>query len=478
MPQIMMEDENSTTQLSTNAEKASAFAKHFMGAHNLTLQMGEDDFSQRVSTYIHETFEARTITNFRDRLNIDFSRQFGFRAGRTTCHALFKLASEIAYNLNDGVPTHMVALDFEKAYDTVWINGFIYKMHFIFGFSQNMCQLLLNLLQNRTYTVHTGGNHSEPYTAPAGIPQGFVLSCLLFIIYVVDFPTHDGALNIKTTQFADDTLLSVQSVLSNRVEEELNDFLTKIAGYLNLWKLKINVNKCDEVAVLGGIKQTNRNVRKNAKLIEIQMNGEIIPKTNNLKYLGIHFSSNFEFNFHTGKIRNKMLAAYFSLKNIFTNRKIDKPVKLLAYKQIIRPIALYGAPIWLQVSKQQINKIALVERKILRASTGLYRRPDSVKFYPNETVYGEAMINTIEREMINKTIKFLDKLALDLNTLIRMGYLLNHLFVPPFPLPLSLSQFTNHKIKNHMEVLKLFPLVNKKQHQTTTNQLKHKYNYI
>lgn len=106
-----------------------------------------------------------------------------------------------------------------------------------------------------------------------------------------------------------------------------------------------------------------------------------------------------------------MLAAFFSLKNIFTNWKIEKQIKLLAYKQIIRPIPLYGAPIWMQISKNQINRIALIERNILRATSGLYRRPDSVKYYSNKTVYEECDVSSIEGELIRGTMKFIDRIS-------------------------------------------------------------------
>lgn len=276
LPHSMLENENNNTQINSDAEKANCFARHFMGAHGSTLNFGTIDFANEVNSYIDETFERGTITNFeindmnnlfnndnsefdnsfvksceveaaiksrntkksfgndkisnfvlkkiasmkfcetlsilfnhiinnaympklwkeaiilplpkpgKDpkinknyrpiskisciakvfekiqsmklqtdcvRVGLDFSRQYGFRAGRTTCHALLKIATEIAYNLNDGTPTHLVALDFEKAYDTVWIRGLIYKMHNIFGFNYNLCKFILNCLLDRSYKV-------------------------------------------------------------------------------------------------------------------------------------------------------------------------------------------------------------------------------------------------------------------------------------------------------------------------------------
>lgn len=162
--------------------------------------------------------------------------------------------------------------------------------------------------------------------------------------------------------------------------------------------------------IICNVIQTNQRLRKKAKNIELRINGKLIRKTENLKYLGINFTRNFKFSKHLEYTRKKMIAAYFSLKGIFFNRKIDMKLKLLAYKQIIKPIALYGAPIWHQVSRAQINKIALLERKILRACSGLYRRPGSVKYYKNSHVYKTCKIEPIEKELIVYSLKFINKI--------------------------------------------------------------------
>lgn len=283
-------------------------------------------------------------------------------------------------------------------------------MHHILGFSEPICKFILNYLTNRTYKVQVNNSFSEAYVAPAGTAQGSAISCLLYILYVVDFPKPEGLLHITTTQFADDTLIMAQTTLSDLAEVELNSYLNKINDYLSKWKIKVNTGKCEEISILGNTKQTTQSVRRKAKTIELKIDNKMIPKTDKLKYLGINFTRNFKFNHHVDIIRGKMLASYFALKNIFFNKKIDKKIKLLAYKQIIKPIAMYAAPIWLQVSKNQINKIAVLERKILRACSGLYRRPDSVKYFSNEVLYGQCEMEPIEDELINATLRFFEKI--------------------------------------------------------------------
>lgn len=201
-----------------------------------------------------------------------------------------------------------------------------------------------------------------------------------------------------------------QTKLTDLAQRELNLYLTEIDKYLKKWKIKVNIGKCEEIAILGNTKQTTQLTRRKAKDIELKLDDKIIPKTEKLKYLGVNFTRNYKFNVHVETIRAKMSASYFALKNIFFNREIDKKIKLLAYKQIIKPIAMYAAPIWLQVSKNQINKIAGLERKILRACSDLYRRPNSIKYYSNKTLYEECAIEPIEKDLITSTLKFFQRI--------------------------------------------------------------------
>lgn len=530
LPDTMYEDENSTIQIDSDVEKANAFAEHFKKSHNLTLNMGDNEFSSNVNNYIKETFDGGCITDFslsdqneiiqnneqshfvdaadveaaiKSRntkksfgndgisnfilrkiatgdfckyiailfnhiinnsympkqwkeaiivplpkpnknnklicyyrpisklsclakvlekiqatklekecveLGVSFDGQFGFRPGLTTSHALFKISSQIAIGLNNNTPSHLIALDFEKAYDTLWIEGLVFKLHKMLKFSKPMCSFILNYLTNRTYRVQVKNSLSDAYSAPAGTAQGSTISCLLYILYVIDFPKNSGSLHTTTTQFADDVLITVQTKLTDLAEVELNNYLNEINDYLKRWKIKVNPQKCEETTILGNIKQTTQLVRSRAKAITLQIENNLIPKTDKLKYLGINFTRNFKFNSHVDTVRTKMLASYFALKNIFFNKKIDKKLKLLAYKQIIKPIAMYAAPIWLQVSKNQINKIALIERKILRACSGRYRHPNNVKYYSNDTLYAECALKPIETELICSTLKFFEKI--------------------------------------------------------------------
>ena len=103
----------------------------------------------------------------------------------------------------------MVLLDLEKAYDTVWIHGLLYKL-ITFKLPAYLLLTLKAFLEGRSFTVHLDDTSSSPKTTPSGLPQG-VLSTTLFALYISDMP-HPP--NTQLALYADDTAILTQ-VLAN-----------------------------------------------------------------------------------------------------------------------------------------------------------------------------------------------------------------------------------------------------------------------
>ena len=78
----------------------------------------------------------------------------------------------------------MALLDLEKAYDTVWITGLLYKL-IVLKIPKYLLCILRSYLEGRTYTVHINDACSTPIHPLAGLPQGAVLSTILFTLYRV-----------------------------------------------------------------------------------------------------------------------------------------------------------------------------------------------------------------------------------------------------------------------------------------------------
>ena len=129
--------------------------------------------------------------------------QSGFRRAKSTDDHLFRLSQSIMESFNRG--EHVVAafLDVEKAFDNVWHNGLRYKI-FQLDLPTKMTRWLSDFLVGRLIQVNVNNFFSNQINPKAGVPQGSVLSLLLFLIYVNDLPAPHHNQN-SLSQFADDT---------------------------------------------------------------------------------------------------------------------------------------------------------------------------------------------------------------------------------------------------------------------------------
>ena len=105
-------------------------------------------------------------------------------------------------SLNPGEHVIAAFLDVEKAFDNVWHNGLRYKIYQL-GLSTKLCRWLSDFLAGRVIQAKTEGFLSPNVYPKAGVPQGFNLSPLLFLIYVHDIPNPSQHQTNKS-QFADD----------------------------------------------------------------------------------------------------------------------------------------------------------------------------------------------------------------------------------------------------------------------------------
>ncbi|KAL1117261.1 hypothetical protein AAG570_004587 [Ranatra chinensis] len=115
-------------------------------------------------------------------LDIIPDSQFGFRRKHATTHQLSRVVSHVSEHMKSGRSTAMVSLDCEKAYDTVWTNGLLFRLT-EYKFPLPLIKIMQSYLSDRNIRVRIGESLSEEVSLHASLPQGSVLSPWLFNIY-------------------------------------------------------------------------------------------------------------------------------------------------------------------------------------------------------------------------------------------------------------------------------------------------------
>ena len=122
----------------------------------------------------------------------------------------------------------IVFCDINKAFDSVWHDGLIYKLEAM-GIRGKLLSWFTSYLKNRQQRVILGGKQSSRGFIRAGVPQGSILGPLLFLVYINDITNVVN--NIRL--FADDTTIFVNVDNSADAAHKINSDLHNVNDWAN-----------------------------------------------------------------------------------------------------------------------------------------------------------------------------------------------------------------------------------------------------
>ncbi|GFS52565.1 probable RNA-directed DNA polymerase from transposon BS [Trichonephila clavipes] len=291
------------------------------------------------------------------------SSQAGFRKCQSTNQQVVFLGQSIKDALDQRHSALALFVDFEAAFDKVWRLKCIQKLQTL-GVCNKKLMWIRNFISQRFSAVRFGNAISSFKQSETGLPQGTVISPILFSIFINDLPdllASDGLTN--TALFADD--LAIWCSTPKRDQSKLNTILNLTLERLHLW--------CIENNMTVNLKTTCQFFTLNRQPFSPQLvyNGMPVQQSDVSIYLGCALDNKLKWTKHAELVVSKARKRLSILKRL-TGVKwgCNRDTLNTTYKTYIQPVLNYCNEVLISASENVRKLLDTFHNQALHMITG------------------------------------------------------------------------------------------------------------
>lgn len=316
------------------------------------------------------------LTSFLIRHNLLNPFQSGFRPGHSTVSALVKITDDIRKGMEGAKLTMLSLLDFSNAFNNVDFDILLGLLRSL-NISPTVLDWFRSYLFGRRQCVRVDEKFSSWCNTNAGVPQGGVLSPLLFSIFINSISQQ---LSSSYHLYADDLQIYTQAPLEDlsTAIEVTNSDLRKISDWSNSYGLRINPAKTQTI-IIG----SSRMVSKIDwfRLPQVLFDGTSIQISDTVKNLGILMDKKLSWVPQIAETSRKLFASASSLRRLRNFLPITTKIALA--QSLLLPILDYADAAYLDLTEEQLNKLERLQNYCIRFIYGV-RKYDHISEFRNK----------------------------------------------------------------------------------------------
>lgn len=303
---------------------------------------------------LYEKLLYNRIEQFITNEELMHPQQYGFQEKCSTSSATLGLVNELVKSIEAKKFTAAIFLDISKAFDCVPHDLLLQKLDKI-GIRDTTLKIIENYLFGRTTSVHMENIKGTRSFTIDGVPQGSVLSPLLFRIFMNDIFQLDLCGHLQL--FADDGVLSYSAESTDQLFIQMQHDLRLIERWCYNNLLSINPSKTKYMIICQkGLKIPSFPI--------VMLKNQPIERVFAYKYLGLHIDAQLNWQRHIDLVKGKIRPFLAVLRRI--KWLVPESTKLSLYYAYIHSHLSYLTSLWGQASKNLIQQLIVMQNKAIR----------------------------------------------------------------------------------------------------------------
>jgi len=185
------------------------------------------------------------------------------------------------------------------------------------------------------------------------LPQGSILSPLLFSLYVNGLPKVS---NFKTTLFADDTCLILANKNIDILEKMVDQEIKEVDSWMHHNKLSLNYSKI--------VYMIFNSDKKQSSPFRVQIGSHLINRADSTKYLGMHLDNKLNWDKHISKLESKLSCysgIFYRIREYLSTNELKMIYFSLVYSHL-----QYAIGAWDSAIKTSLHRLNTIHNKIIK----------------------------------------------------------------------------------------------------------------